>query len=235
MKIRLDKFICNVLGISRSEAKNALKMGQITVNGATAKTADMKIDQESDVVFAFGSRIFYKEFVYLLLNKPEGIISASNDPKRETVVDLAPEKYKHLNLFPVGRLDRDTTGILILTNDGDFAHKVISPKSGISKTYLVTLDGKLTDDMINIFKNGVVLADDTVLKPAKLEIISDNVARVTVTEGKYHQIKRMFGTVGLGVDKLHRESIGKLYIPKSVKAGECVELFDTELDKIFIC
>ena len=132
-------------------------------------------------------------------------------------------------MFPVGRLDKDTTGLLILTNDGDFAHKVISPKSNIEKSYVATLDGSVTSDMISAFSAGVVLADGTVCKPAILEKITDNTARVIITEGKYHQIKRMFGVVGLGVNSLHRERIGKLFLPENLPAGGICELNVNEI------
>ena len=164
-----------------------------------------------------------------MLNKPAGILSASNDKNRKTVVDLAPEEYKHYNLFPVGRLDKDTTGLLILTNDGDFAHKVISPKSNIEKSYIAVVDGSVTPDMITAFASGVVLSDGTVCKPAILEKITDTSARVIITEGKYHQIKRMFGVVGLGVNALHRERIGELQLPDNLLPGNIYELNVNEL------
>ncbi len=141
-----------------------------------------------------------------------------------------PQHLKRSGLAPVGRLDKDTTGLLIITDDGAFAHDIISPKKNISKSYIVQLDGDITDDMIIKFKNGVVLADGTVCKTALLEKIADNTARITITEGKYHQIKRMFGTVDLGVDRLHRESIGELTLPDGLKYGDCIEMTKQQLE-----
>lgn len=230
--MRLDKFLSDNTNFSRSEIKNLIKKGSVAVNGVLAKAADIKIKPETDKIHLNGELIIYKKFVYLLLNKPAGILSASNDKSRRTVVDLAPDKYKHYNLFPVGRLDKDTTGILILTNNGDFAHKVISPKSNIEKSYIVGLDGAVTEDMISAFSKGIVLSDGTVCKPASLQKINDNTARVIITEGKYHQIKRMFGVVGLGVTKLHRERIGALWLPQDLPSGGICELNVNDLSLI---
>lgn len=227
--MRLDKFLSDNTSFSRSEIKNLIKKGSVTVNKATVVAADFKITPEADNISLNGEQVLYKRFVYLMLNKPAGILSAGNDKRRETVVDLVPQRYRHYNLFPVGRLDKDTTGLLILTNDGDFAHKVISPKSNIEKSYIATLDGGVTSDMISAFSSGVVLADGTVCKPAILEKITDNTARVIITEGKYHQIKRMFGVVGLGVNSLHRERIGKLFLPENLPAGSICELNVNEI------
>ena len=169
------------------------------------------------------------------MNKPMGVLSASNDKSRKTVVDLVPQEIKRQDLFPVGRLDKDTTGLLIITDDGVFAHNCISPKKAIEKGYIATLDGNIDNEMIEKFKLGVLLADGTRCKPAKLEYISDNVARIIITEGKYHQIKRMFGTVGLGVNALHRESIGGLHLPDNLTEGECIEMTKPQLENsIFV-
>ena len=159
-----------------------------------------------------------------MINKPKGVLSASNDKTRQTVVDLVPDDLKRNGLFPVGRLDRDTTGLLIITDDGAFAHDIISPKKFIPKSYIATLDGTVTKDMVEIFRKGVILADGTKCKPAILEPIEENRARLILFEGKYHEVKRMFGTVNLGVNELHRESIGELHLPEDLGSGECVEM-----------
>ena len=151
-----------------------------------------------------------------MLKKPKGILSASNDKNRKTVIDLVPENMKRQGLFPVGRLDKDTTGLLIITDDGDYAHKIISPKNKTGKVYLVDLDGDIDKKLIDEFKQGVTLADGTVCRPANLEIIENKKAKLTLFDGKYHQVKRMFGVYGLGVVELHRESIGDLSIPKDL-------------------
>ncbi len=223
-KLRLDKFISSQLKLTRSEAKNAIKKGKVSVNNVFIRDCSVIIFPERDKVVYDGQAVDYKKYVYILMNKPSGILSASNDKKRKTVVDLVPETLKREGLFPVGRLDKDTTGLLLITDDGEFAHKVISPKSNISKSYIAKLDGDITDKMIEEFSKGITLHDGTECKPAVLERLEEGMARITITEGKYHQIKRMFGVVDLGVNALHRESIGRLKIPENLPFGQCVEI-----------
>ena len=229
-KQRLDKFISNQLNVSRSVARTGIRRGKSTVNGAVCRDASAVIDTQTDTVEYEGSVIGYKEYVYILMNKPSGVLSASNDKSRQTVVDLVPDSMKRQGLSPVGRLDKDTTGLLLITDDGVFAHNCISPKKAIPKSYIAELDGDINADMIKEFKIGVTLADGNLCKPAILERVDKNIARIIITEGKYHQIKRMFGTVGLGVNKLHRESIGNLKIPDGLYEGECVEMTKAELE-----
>ncbi len=229
--IRIDKMLSNVTNISRSEIKRFIKRGEVTVNGRVVKTADEKIDPESSEVKLKGQTIGYDEFVYIMLNKPKGILSASNDKSRKTVVDLVPDYMKRQKLFPVGRLDKDTTGLIIITNDGEYAHKIISPKNKTGKVYIARLDGELKEDLISEFKNGVVLADGTKCRPANLEILESNVARLTLFDGKYHEVKRMFGIFGLGVNELHRQAIGKLILPETLKSGECILMSAKDVEK----
>lgn len=229
-KQRLDKFISNQLIISRSDVRTGIRRGMASVNGEVKRDAALLIDAENDAIVYNGETIGYKEYVYILINKPKGVLSASNDKTRKTVVDLVPEHLKRQGLAPVGRLDKDTTGLLLITDDGVFSHNVISPKKKISKSYIASLDGDITDDMINSFKSGVVLADGTKCRPAELQRISENIARIIITEGKYHQIKRMFGTVGLGVNQLHRESIGGLTLPDNLHKGDCIEMTKKQLE-----
>lgn len=224
MLLRLDKFLSETTGFSRTEIKNAIHRGEAEVNSKVVLKNDYKIDAEKDKIVFFGDEIIYKKYVYLMLNKPSGILSASNDASRKTVIDLVPSEYKHYDLFPVGRLDKYTTGLLLITNDGEFAHRVISPKSNIEKSYIVTVDNKLDPEIIQKFDEGIILADGTVCKSAKLEILSNDTLRIIITEGKYHQIKRMLGTVGLGVLTLHRERIGNITIPDNLSFGEVCEL-----------
>lgn len=233
-KIRLDRFISNQLTISRSVVRSGVQQGHATVNGNTVRDCKFMIDAGNDKVVYNNIFVEYKEFLYILMNKPSGILSASNDKSRKTVVDLASEKFNRKGLFPVGRLDKDTTGLLIITDDGVFAHNCISPKKAIPKTYIAELDGDINEKTAERFKKGVVLADGTVCKPAVLERVSENVARLTITEGKYHQIKRMFGTENIGVNKLHRESIGKLTLPENLKEGECVEIDKNTLESLIL-
>lgn len=226
--IRLDKYISVAAAVSRSDAKSLIKKGRVTVNESVVKTVDAKVS-ESDKVTVDNKTVIYKKYVYLIMNKPQGILSASTDKKVKTVVDIVPEEFKHYDLFPVGRLDKDTTGLLLITNDGDFAHRIISPKSNIEKKYWVELDGAVTDAHIAQFESGVILADNTKCMPAKLMKLEHNEAEIIIREGKYHQVKRMFGTVGLGVNKLKRLSIGNLELPEDITEGCCRELTEQEL------
>ncbi len=234
MQERLDKFIATQKGMPRSEARKLIGWGRATVNGVVTKKPDFKIDPDTAEIKFNGEKLQYKKYIYIMLNKPAGVLSAATDKTRQTVVDLIPEQLRRRELFPVGRLDKDTTGLLLITDDGDFAHKVISPKYGLDKRYIVELDGKVTTEMAEAFKKGVILADGTQCMPALLKPDEANPTRaaVTVKEGKYHQIKRMFGTVGLGVNSLHRESLGGVVLDESLAPGECKELTDAELDKL---
>lgn len=229
-KQRLDKFISNQLIIPRSIVRKGIYRGLAVVNDVVVRDISFSIDSEIDAVVYDGTKIGYKEYVYILMNKPKGVLSAATDKSRETVVDLVPESLRRQGIAPVGRLDKDTTGLLLITDDGIFAHNCISPKKEIAKSYIVTLDGDINDEMMLKFKQGIVLADGTICRPAILERIAQAKARITITEGKYHQVKRMFGTVGLGVNELHRESIGGLVIPSMLKSGECVELTKEQLE-----
>ncbi len=229
--MRLDKFISSNSSYSRNEIRNAVRKGKVSLNGSVVKSSDIKINPDTDVVKIHDSDISTIGNVYLVLNKPKGVISASSDKNKKTVLDLLPEKYSFLDMFPVGRLDKDTTGLLIITNDGDFAHKVISPKNDVPKTYYVELDGLLNNGLIEEFKKGVLLADGTCCKPALLEIKSENTALITITEGKYHQVKRMFGVFDLGVNELHRLNIGDLYLPEHLQFGSVLEISEEEIKK----
>ncbi len=228
-KVRLDKYLSNNSKFSRSEIKKLIRSGKAKVNGVIITQSDYTFDPDETEITLDGQNIQFRKYVYLMLNKPSGILSASNDKNRKTVVDLLPDEYRHLNLFPVGRLDKDTTGLLLLTNDGDFAHKIISPKSNIEKSYLAYVDDVPNPSITEKFKQGIVLADGTVCKSATAEICSADSVRIILTEGKYHQIKRMLGVVGLGVTKLHRERIGKLELPKSLEIGQFKEFFVNDL------
>lgn len=230
---RLDKIISSQFNVSRSTARKHIGWGRVSVNGKKYRDPSLQFDPDSVSIEYSGQALQYKEHIYLVLNKPQGIISASEDKSRETVIDLVPENLKRSGLFPVGRLDRDTTGILLITDDGDFSHRVIHPKKKIPKTYLVELDGIPSFEAVEEFKNGVVLADGTKCKPALLTLSGSNIVTVELREGKYHQIKRMFGRLGLGVNNLKRISIGSLSLPEDLAEGDCRELTDGEISKIF--
>lgn len=229
-KQRLDKLISNQLLISRSVVRTGIYRGKATVNGEPVRDPAAQIDTAAEIIFD-GQAVSFKEYLYILLYKPKGVICATEDKSQKTVLDLLPDNIRRRQMAPVGRLDKDTTGLLLITDDGVFAHECISPKKKISKTYIACLDGDIKEDMITSFKEGVVLADGTVCRSAELYRIEENKARIIITEGKYHQIKRMFGTVGLGVNSLHREAIGNLTIPADMREGDWIEMTKQELEK----
>ncbi len=233
-KQRLDKIISSQFNISRSEARASVRRGQVCVDGSIIKDFGALIDPETQSVSFGNENMNYKKHIYVMLNKPKGVLSASSDKNRKTVVDLVPPELSRNGLFPVGRLDKETTGLIIITDDGDFAHKVISPKMEVNKTYIATLDGEVTKDMCDKFAAGIVLADGTKCRSAILEPLSKTQAKITIYEGKYHQIKRMFGTVGLGVNELHRISVGGLVLPKDLECGKCVELDNNQIKLVFL-
>lgn len=228
-KQRLDRFIANQTGISRSVVRTTIRRGYAIVDGVRTRDPSVQIYPEKSVIEYDHKRIEYKKHLYLIMNKPEGVLSASEDKNRQTVVDLVPDGLKRNTLFPVGRLDRDTTGLLIITDDGEFAHNCISPTKNIEKRYSVVLDGDVSEDMIKKFANGVTLADGTPCRAAKLIRTGENRADIIITEGRYHQVKRMFGTVGLGVEKLKRVSVGELELPPNLAEGDCREMTETEI------
>lgn len=230
---RLDKTISSQTSLSRKDVKSAIRKGLAIVNESVVKDPGYLVNLENDSIIFDGQAFKYKEFIYILMNKPKGVLSASQDKKRKTVVDLVPPDLQRNNLFPVGRLDRDTTGLLIITNDGEFAHNAISPKKNIYKTYIAQLDGVVTEEMVKAFANGIVLADGTVCRKAYLKPLDGNCAEIKICEGRYHQIKRMFGTVGLGVNELSRIAIGGLNLPVDIGEGDCRELSEKEIDMLF--
>ena len=230
---RLDKIISSQLNISRSIARQDIRVGKVFVDGVLIRDPSFQADADNNAIKYCGQPVVYKEHIYIMLNKPKGILSASEDKFRETVVDLVPLQLRRAELFPVGRLDKDTTGLLLITDDGEFAHNVISPKKNVIKTYIATLDGNITEEMIQKFKKGVILADGTVCRPAELISLGERKAQIKISEGKYHQIKRMFGTVGLGVDELQRIALGGLELPADLPIGECKELEKSDIISIF--
>ena len=231
--MRLDKFISSQLNISRKDARAAILRGRAAVGGATVRTADFKIDENADSVAFDGQALSYKKHIYIIMNKPRGVLSASDDKRQPTVIDIIPENLRRNGLFPVGRLDKDTTGLLIITDDGDFAHRVLSPKREIFKTYIAVLDGEITPDMPEKFLNGIVLADGTKCRKAFLRRVDKNTAEIKICEGKFHQIKRMFGTVGLGVNALERTAVGNFRLPEDLLQGACSETDLEALGSIF--
>lgn len=228
---RLDKFISSQTNYSRKDIKDLVKKKQVLVNGEVVLKSDIKVDNLVDKIVVCGEEIIFKKSVYLMLNKPKGYVSASFDKNDKTVIDLVPDIYKHRNLFPAGRLDKDTTGLMIITDDGEFAHNILAPNKHISKTYNVTIDIDMNEDMVLGFKNGVNLSDGE-CKSASLEITGKNTGIVILTEGRYHQIKRMFGCFGAKVVELERIAMGNFYLPSDLEQGECREFTKDELDKL---
>ena len=228
---RVDKVISNQTNYSRKDVKELIKKKLVSVNGIVINKSDMKVNPDSDKIKILDEKIVVKKYVYLVLNKPMGYISATEDRSMPTVLDLIDEKYAHRELFPAGRLDKDTTGLMIITDDGRFAHNILAPKKHIKKIYEVTIDIHATKEMVEGFKKGILL-NDGICKSANMEITGDNTAIVTLTEGRYHQIKRMFGCFGAKVVRLHRIGMGNLVLPKDLKEGESRELTKEEFEQI---
>ena len=232
--IRLDKYLADMGVGTRAEVKKYIKQGKVQVDGAVVKSAELKIDQSVQEVLYLGSAVGYEEFEYYMLHKPAGVISATTDDKDKTVIDLITDK-KRKDLFPVGRLDKDTEGLLLITNDGDLAHRLLSPKKHVDKVYYAKIDGIVTAEDVEVFRNGISIGQGEVAKPAALEIINaDTVSeiKVTIQEGKYHQVKRMFHTLGKEVIYLKRLSMGHLVLDETLPLGAYRKLTREELEEL---
>ena len=229
---RLDKILANSGVGTRKEVKNLIRWGAVRVDGKTAKTADMKVDPEKSRISVNGQRVIYREFIYLMLNKPDGYVSATEDNVYPTVTQLVPEEFMHFDLFPVGRLDVDTEGLLILTNDGKFAHNVTSPKKHIAKKYFVVPEKPITENDKKVFASGINLGDFTTM-PATLEECEGG-CHVTIFEGKFHQVKRMFEKIDNSVTYLKRVQIGKLALDSELEIGKMRELSEGDLELLWI-
>lgn len=231
-KQRLDKAIAMQGALSRSEVKTLIRKGEVTVNGQVVKSADFGVDFDSDTIAVQGRELTLRQHLYLMLHKPKGVVSASEDRYERTVVDLVPERLFRKGLFPAGRLDKDTTGFVLLTDDGAFAHDILSPKKHIPKTYHALVDGPITEQMERDFAQGIRIGPDQTL-PASLKKLSScergDWGEVILREGLYHQIKRMFGVYGLKVLELKRVKMGRLPLDPTLKEGECRELTPEEL------
>lgn len=234
MTERLDKIVASQGKLSRSDVKKMVKDGRITVNGATVKKADIKVDAEKSTIAIDGKALNYKKHIYIMLNKPQGVISASNDKTQKTVVDLVPPELYREGLFPAGRLDGDTRGFVLITDDGDFAHRILSPKNHIMKTYHAVLKAPLNKSDIAAFQNGIELADGTLCLEAEVKMLESELptAEVKICEGKYHQVKRMFAALGNKVLDLRRVKMGELLLDENLKEGECREISQEELKLI---
>ena len=232
MKERLDKFIASRSSFSRKDVKTLLRQGKIHYNGQIVRDPSISVSQE-DALEIDGKPFSAPAHVYLMLHKPQGVVSASEDPSDPTVVDLVPDEWKRDGLFPAGRLDKDTTGFVLITDDGDFAHRILSPKRHVSKVYRVVLRDPAQPSYAEAFQNGVILGDRTRCLPAKMDITEDPcVVRVALHEGMYHQIKRMFASLGNEVLQLHREAIGGVPLDPALQPGDCRPLTDAEQKRI---
>ena len=234
--MRLDKYLAEMGAGTRQEVKKKIRQGRVLVNGSVVKAAETKIDEKSDEVVLDGRNISYVSYEYYMLNKPAGVVSATEDRRDTTVLDLIKDK-KRKDLFPVGRLDKDTEGLLLITNDGDLAHRLLAPKKHVDKIYYARIDGNVTEDDVKKFKEGINIGTDEeeMTRPAKLEIIKsggESEIRLTIHEGKFHQVKRMFHAVGKEVTYLQRECMGSLSLDEKLKPGEYRLLTEEEIENV---
>ncbi|MBR5614112.1 MAG: rRNA pseudouridine synthase [Clostridia bacterium] len=233
--MRLDRFLAETGFGTRTEVKKLIKLGKVLVNGETAKKAELHIDPQTADVKVDGNAAVYRKFIYLMLNKPCGYVSATWDKKLPTVIDLLPEQYRHFEPFPVGRLDIDTEGLLLLTNDGELSHRLLSPKHHVPKTYIAEVERCVTNSDIAAFKQGVTLDDGYKTLSAELKGISDKApfwAEITISEGKFHQVKRMFEAVGSRVLYLKRVKMKNLVLDENLDLGEIRELTEQEISHL---
>lgn len=231
--LRLDKFLCDCGTGSRSDVKKIIKSGRVSLDELPCTDPNTKIDENKTKVYLNGKQVVYRKYIYLMLNKPPKFVSAVKDNKLPVITSLVPEEYRHFSPFPVGRLDIDTVGLIILTNDGDLTHKITSPNHHIPKTYIAKVTGFLTDADVSSFEKEMDL-DDFKTMPASLEILSasetESVGKVTVYEGKFHQVKRMFAHTGHTVTHLKRTSVNHLTLDASLPEGSMRELSNAELE-----
>lgn len=231
-KERLDKILSNMGYGSRKDIKSIIKEGRVVIEGEVIKNSSIKVDPYNARIEIDGEIVNYREYIYLMMNKPNGVISSTYDPKHKTIIDLLDEEYKIFQPFPVGRLDKDTEGLLIITNDGQLAHQLLSPKKHVDKTYYVEVKGCVNEDDILNFREGIVLEDGYKTMSANLEILEEgDVSKVnlTIKEGKFHQVKRMFKAVKKQVIFLKRISMGRLQLDNSLLPGEYRELREEEI------
>ncbi|MCR6111708.1 rRNA pseudouridine synthase [Bacillus sp. A301a_S52] len=233
--LRADKLLASMGFGSRKEVKKLLKKGGFTVNEAVVKEGKTHVNPETDTLEVFGERFYYKPFIYLMMNKPQGVVSATDDKRDRTVIDLLQPEDAFYEPFPVGRLDKDTTGLLLLTNDGQLAHKLTSPKKKVDKQYLVQLEKSVDQADILALEQGVGLDDGYVTKPAVVKLVNDqrkDLVHLTIQEGKFHQVKRMFQARGNRVVTLKRERIGPLNLDETLSHGAYRKLTEDELEKL---
>ncbi len=232
--VRLDKFLCDCNKGSRNQVKDAIRAGQVTVNGMTEKKADCKINENADRITFQGQLCQYRKFAYYMLNKPQGVVSATLDNTADTVLSLLIG-VEDKDLFPVGRLDKDTTGLLLITNDGELAHRMLSPKKHVNKTYLVSMREPLSTESVDKLERGVDIGDADLTLPALVEVLNDSEILLTIHEGRFHQVKRMLHAVGNEVVSLKRISFGPLSLDESLMTGAYRELTVEEVAACMKC
>ncbi len=232
--IRLDKYLADMGIGTRSELKKMIRNGRVQVDGKVEKKPEAKIDETKQKVVCDGKEVGYEAKEYYMLHKPAGVVSATKDVKEKTVLDLITEKRRK-DLFPVGRLDKDTEGLLLITNDGELSHRLLSPRKHVNKIYYARIQGKVTTEDVEKFAEGLDIGDDALTKPAKLEILKsgeESEIRLTITEGRFHQVKRMFQAVGKEVIYLKRLSMGTLVLDESLPKGAYRPLTIEEIEKL---
>lgn len=231
--MRLDKLLGDAGLGTRKELKKIIKSGRVTVDGAAVTQPEAKVDPEKSAIKLDGITVACSRFHYYMMDKPRGVLTATEDSRQKTVLDLLPPQQRRMGLFPVGRLDKDTSGLLLLTDDGNFAHRVISPKFSVEKMYYARVEGELSGEDAEAFRQGLVLRDGTHCLPAKLDMISADECYVTVCEGKYHQVRRMLASRGKPVLELRRLSVGELELDPTIGAGGFRELSQNDLCRVF--
>lgn len=234
-KERLDKVLSNMGYGSRKDVKRFIKEGRVTVNESIILESEFKVNPYEDEIYFNGQEVIYRKYIYLMMNKPQGLVSSTDDPLTKTVIDLLSEEYLIYKPFPVGRLDKDTEGLLMISNDGKLSHELLSPKKGVNKKYYVEVDGYIEESNIEDFKEGVILEDGYKTLPADLEIIKgDIISKVylTIQEGKYHQVKRMFESLEMKVIFLKRISMGPLELDETLELGQYRELTEEEINTL---
>lgn len=230
--MRLDKLLANMGFGTRKDVKKLIKQKAVTVDGVTVKDVGLQVDPDKQDVVIFGERVTYEPFIYLLMNKPAGVISATEDNYDQTVIDLLEPFHQHYEPFPVGRLDKDTEGFLLITNDGQLTHNLLSPKKHVPKVYYAQIDGEVKEEHIALFEEGVIIDDGYQTKPAKLKILASGAQseiELEISEGKFHQVKRMFKAIGTEVTYLKRLSMGPLELDPALELGEYRELTKEEV------
>ena len=233
-KERLDKLISSQSMMTRSDASKIIRSGVVTVNGLVIKNTSFKADPPTDDIRIANTPFVYKKHIYIMMNKPDGIVSASRDPKEKTVIDIVPDSLKRPDLFPAGRLDKDTTGFVLITDDGDFAHNILSPRHHVEKTYLAETDCIIEENFLENMRNGMMLGDEQLME-AEIELVENHnnpIYKIVLREGKYHQIKRMIGSTNAQLLSLKRIKMGNLDLDKSLAPGECREITTEELAEI---